>query len=301
MTTHSLRSRREGALSRYVNTPRTYKVLVVLVVYLVFYLGVALLIGWVAGDRIDDDNVVADARSVFLALALPTLIGAASLLVFARRVGWLSAIFGRQPVRGSWWMWGAPFLVFAAIAGHVAQISGDRLNAADLAAFIALGVGVGLAEEVATRGVAVKMLRDAGHGERFVAVGSSLLFALMHSVNLFAGMSVKTVVSTILYTFGFGMCMYLTMRVTGTIWAAILLHGLTDPTTTMATGALDRSLPGSSDVTTAMLVAAIATFGLIAFGVVASFLVRGRAQQTSPLLVALADTEDSRHDDEVSR
>ena len=69
----------------------------------------------------------------------------------------------------------------------------------------------------------------AGHGERFVAVVSSLLFALMHTVNFISGMEVSTVLATVVYTFGFGMCMYLTMRVTGTIWAAIVLHGLTDP------------------------------------------------------------------------
>ena len=82
----------------------------------------------------------------------------------------------------------------------------------------------------------MKMLRDAGHGERFVAVVSSVLFALMHLVNLFAGMELTTVLGTVVYTFCFGMCMYLTMRVTSTLWAAIVLHGLTDPTTILSSG-----------------------------------------------------------------
>ena len=57
-----------------------------------------------------------------------------------------------------------------------------------------------------------------------------------------------TVAVTVVYTFCFGMCMYLAMRVTGTIWAAIVLHGLTDPTTILSTGGVDEAVNGSKQV-----------------------------------------------------
>jgi len=44
------------------------------------------------------------------------------------------------------------------------------------------------------------------------------------------------------YAFGFGVCIYLSMRVSGFLLVAIVLHGLTDPTTILATGGLDDGL-----------------------------------------------------------
>ena len=83
-------------------------------------------------------------------------------------------------------MWIAPVLVVAAIVGHVGRPSG-QWTAGQVAMMALAGVCIGLAEELATRGIAVKMLRDAAHSERFVALVSSLLFALMHTVNLIPG------------------------------------------------------------------------------------------------------------------
>jgi hypothetical protein len=77
------------------------------------------------------------------------------------------------------------------------------------------------------------------------------------------------------YTFGFGACMYLTMRVTRTIWAAVLLHALTDPTTILTAGAVDTSLAERAGGGTAL--ALVATLLLVGFGIAALFAVRGEA------------------------
>lgn len=231
------------------------------------------MISRIFSDQINTDNVIGSASSIILGLALPIAIGAIAMLVFIAKLGWLRTIFGPQPIRGSGWMWVGPILVAAAIAAHLTGTDWSAWSTGEIISLIALGACVGLAEELLTRGIAVKMLRDAGHGERVVAVVSSLLFALMHSVNIISGMEASTVLATIVYTFGFGMCMYLTMRVTGTIWAAIVLHGLTDPTTILSTGGLDTSVTGASGAST---VASLVTALLVVFGIVAIFLVRGR-------------------------
>ena len=185
---------------------------------------------------------MASATSIFFALVLPIGLGAIGLLVFCARVGWLRDILGPQPIRGSHWMWLAPVLVVAAIGGHLGGTDWSAWTGGQVAMLALAGVCIGVAEELATRGLAVKMLRDAGRSERVVAFVSSLLFALMHTVNLISGMAVTTVAATVGYTFCFGMCMCLTMRVTGTIWAAIVLHGMTDPTTFLSTGGLDEAV-----------------------------------------------------------
>src|SRR5690606_21391993 len=104
---------------------------------------------------------------------------------------------------------------------------------------LATGLLIGFVEELLYRGFAVKMLRDAGHGEWVVAALSSLFFAVSHSVNLFSGQSIKTVGPTVIYTFGFGVLMYLSLRSIGFLVGAMILHGLTDPTTFLASGGID--------------------------------------------------------------
>ncbi len=164
--------------------------------------------------------------------------------------------------------------MIVAIVAHVAGIEWSSWSGGQLAAMAVVGVCVGFTEELATRGLVVKILRDAGHAEKYVAAVSSLVFALMHTTNLISGMSLQVVAGTVVYTFGFGMCMYLAMRLTGTIWTAVVLHGLTDPTTFLATGGIDKSVTDSASGATT--VATLATVLIILFGVVAAFLVRGR-------------------------
>jgi membrane protease YdiL (CAAX protease family) len=254
----------------------TWKAVLLIVGYLVFYLLVGQLVGAVFGGEIDDDNVLADAPSTFFAVVLPIAIGGLALLVFAWRLGWVGALFARQSVAGRRWMWIAPVIVGVAVVAHVGATDWGAWTSAQLLVMVLVGAAVGFTEEIATRGLAVKILRDAGHRERYVAVVSSLLFALMHLSNLITGMKLSTVLATVVYTFAFGMCMYLSMRVTGTLWAAIILHGLTDPTTFLATGGIDESVSGGEGGWTT--VALLATLVLIVFGIVAAFLVRGRAR-----------------------
>jgi len=276
-----------GARGGFWNLPATWKAFLFVSGYLVYYLVVSQLVGLLFGDEVDADNPLADATSMFFALVLPIGLGAVGLLVFTVRVGWLREIFGPQPIAGSRWMWIAPGLVVAAIVGHLGGTDWSTWTPAEIAMMAAAGVCIGLAEELATRGVAVKMLRDAAHSERFVACVSSLLFALMHTVNLISGMAVSTVAGTVGYTFCFGMCMYLTMRVTGTIWAAIVLHGLTDPTTFLSTGGIDQAVSTSSQGSAWTSVAGFATLAMMLFAVVALFLIRGRV---TPVDVAEAPT-----------
>jgi CAAX protease family protein len=252
----------------------TWKAFLLVVVYLVFYLAVGRLIGLVFADQIDTDDLLSSAASILLGIALGIAVGGVALVVFAGRLGWLPAIFGRQPVRTQSWMWIGPVLVLVAIVAHSLGIDWGSWSGTQLAAMAVVGVCVGFTEELATRGLVVKILRDAGHAERYVAGVSSLVFALMHTTNLISGMSVEVVAGTVVYTFGFGMCMYLAMRLTGTIWTAIVLHGLTDPTTFLATGGIDKSVTDSASGATT--VATLATVLIIIFGVVAVFLVRGR-------------------------
>ncbi|MGY1807851.1 CPBP family intramembrane glutamic endopeptidase [Blastococcus sp. SYSU D00669] len=172
-------------------------------------------------------------------------------------------------------------VVAAVVVGHLGATDWNRRTGGEIAVLALAGLCIGVTEELATRGLAVEMLRDAGHGERFVAVVSSLLFALMHTVDLLAGMALSTVLATLVCTFCFGTCTHLAMRVTGTIWAAIVLHALTDPTTFPSTGGIDEAV-GARTENAWSLLASFGTFAFLVFAVVAVFLVRGRVRPAEP-------------------
>src|SRR5690349_15592427 len=95
---------------RFWNQPATWKVLALVVGYLVFYLAVGRVVGLVFDAQIDEDDVVSTAASIMLGIVLPIAIGAAALVAFSAQVGWLRDVFGPQPIRGSGWMWIAPVL-----------------------------------------------------------------------------------------------------------------------------------------------------------------------------------------------
>ena len=84
-------------------------------------------------------------------------------------------------------MWIAPLVVLAPIVLRVFGIDWGR-DAVDVVALVLVtGLLIGYVEELLTRGIGVKMLRAGGHGEWAVAALSSLVFALLHSVNLLTG------------------------------------------------------------------------------------------------------------------
>ncbi|MCX4780330.1 CPBP family intramembrane glutamic endopeptidase [Streptomyces sp. NBC_01264] len=257
----------------FFDRPTLGKAVLVIAGYLAYYLLVGRAIGAVFGDEVDQDDVLATGASIFFALVLPIAIGAVTLLGFSAAIGRLRSVFARRTAVGRPWMWIGPALALIAVVGHAAATDWSIWRPEQILLIALLGVCVGLAEELATRGLAVELLRGAGHSERFVMVVSSLLFALMHGSNVLSGMKVGTVLVTVVYTFGFGVCMYLVMRLTGTIWSAIVLHALTDPTTIFSSGGVDEAVTPHTGGWS--LLASTATILMVVFACVAVFLVRG--------------------------
>jgi membrane protease YdiL (CAAX protease family) len=208
-----------------------WRALLVMVIYAVPYLGTGRLVGILFSDAIDPDDTLASPTSVFLAYVLPLAVGTVVLLVFAATLGWNRRLFSRQAIGGSWWMWILPAVVLAANALRYATVDYGAFVAGVVPMLLLVGVFVGLAEEILSRGFFVTMLRDGGHRELVVALVSSLMFAGLHLINLLSGASLFEVLFLLVYTFSFGVAMYLTLRVTRHLIWPIVLHATTDPAT----------------------------------------------------------------------
>lgn len=275
MTDTTTAAVRESRWKAFWNRGGWWKAVLLAVVYVALYLGTGWLVGQLWGDLIDDEDLFADGMSVFLAVGVPVIVGSIILVAFAASVGWLpKPLFAWQPVRGSWWMWIAPALIVITILLRVFGIEWSEYSAGVILATFVAGLFIGISEELLTRGLAVTLLRRCGYNEWVVAVLSSLIFALLHTSNLLSGMPLETVVPTVGFTFGFGIMMYLTLRVTGNLIWPIILHALTDPTTFLATGGIDVQGTNPSPLLT---FAGLSTIVFLVFGLIALVFIRGNA------------------------
>jgi membrane protease YdiL (CAAX protease family) len=255
---------------------RWWKAVLAVVGYITLYQLAGFGIAAVAGDRVDHEDLLSSPASVFFGLGAGLVAGAVLLVVFAASAGWLRPLFSRQPVAGRWWMWIVVALVAIPILLRFAGIDYGSYADGVVVTMLIVGLLIGFTEELLYRGIVVRILRDAGHRELSVAALSSLLFALSHSVNIFTGQAALTVALTVVFTFGFGMMMYLVMRATGHIVWAMVAHAITDPTTILASGALDASAGAAHSPI--LDLANPFNIVFVVAGVVALLLIRGRAE-----------------------
>lgn len=257
-----------------------WKAVLVAVGYLALYQGLSRLLGLAVGDLVDKDNPFADPLSALLTIGAGPIMGSILLVIFARSLGWLPRpLFGRQPVQGSWWMWAAPVLVLVPIVTHALGTDYSRYSAGVILAVLVAGLFVGFSEEMVTRGIGIVLLRRGGYREQAVMLLSSIIFGLMHLANLISGQAIETVIPIVLYAVGFGICMYLTLRITGSLVWPILLHAFTDPTTILASGGIDQQVANTDN--TWLLVATVSTVAYVLLALVATFVVRGHAHGRS--------------------
>ncbi|GAA1946967.1 CPBP family intramembrane glutamic endopeptidase [Agromyces allii] len=262
---------------RFWNRGGWWRAFALALAYMVVYQLFSLLDGARFGGLVDPDDLFADPQSVFFGLGLPVLLGGLVALLFVWTVGWTREIFGRQPVTGSWWMWIVVALVVIPIVLRAVATDYAAYAPGVVPTMLLVGLFIGFAEELLTRGLAVNLLRRGGYGEKVVMVLSSLIFALLHSVNILTGQEPIAVLLTVVYTFGFGTMMYLVMRVTGSIVWAMLLHGATDPTTFLATGGVDAH--GATTGDAALLgIAGVFNVVYLVVAIVAIFLVKGKVR-----------------------
>lgn len=265
---------------RFWNRGGWWKALLVVAVYYGLYQLAGVVIYALFGHFADADDPYSNGLSVFIVLAAPILVGGILLVLFALALGWLKQLFGRQPIRGSWWMWIGVAVVVVFNILRFASVDWGGWDAGAVVAVLFAGLCVGFAEEVLTRGFAVNLLRRGGYGERSVMLLSSLLFAAMHSGNIFSGQSVFAVAFTVVYTFLFGVTMYVALRVTGNLIWPILLHASTDPSLILLSGAVDAT-SGTLHPGPLAPIANLANYAVMIFGIVAIIFVRGRIDRVA--------------------
>ena len=258
--------RREWGWKRFWERGGWWRSLLVVVGYYVLWQLATLTLAPVIAAADTSNRAV----GVLLDIGLAVALGCVILVVFALTTGWLRELFGKQPIRGSGWMWIAVVVPVLFNVLHFAGIDFAKAGGGLVAAWLVSSLFVGFAEEFLTRGLVVKLMRKGEYGEIVVAVVSAALFAAMHAGNLLSGQSALATGVQLLYTFSFGICMYLALRVTGNLVWPILIHGTTDSATFLFIG---NPAPGAISA-----VANLGNFAVMATGLILLIFIRGRVE-----------------------
>ena len=116
-------------------------------------------------------------------------------------------------------MLAVPVVILLAALIGIATFDWDSPRT-DVLPLLAVGVLlVGFSEELLTRGLIVVGMRGALK-EPMVWFVTSLLFGLMHGLNIIFGQAVGATLQQIVFAFVLGTAFYVTRRVTGRCWSA---------------------------------------------------------------------------------
>jgi membrane protease YdiL (CAAX protease family) len=264
-------------LKGFLNKGGFWRYLIVVVIYAAIYLGAGKVIALAFPD-VYRAGLLSSVGAVFVQLTFGLLVGAVVLSIFTTWMGWNSEIYGRQPIYKSWWMWIGPLVLIVPIVLRVLGTEWSDRSVDVILAVMVTGLMVGFVEEMLCRGIGVKMLRDGGSGEWVVAALTSLVFALLHSLNVLSGQDLRTTAVQLLYTFGFGVLIYLTLRVTGFIVYAMLVHGLTDPTAILANGDIN-SITATGEVSSLVTLGGQWSSIIILVGFIMLIFIRGKVER----------------------
>lgn len=259
----------QSGWKRFWNRARWWKALILAAAYVVLYNLASLLMLPFVSETADPNS----ALYVLVVYVVPIFLGGVILVAFGASVGWLRDLFGPQPIRGRGWMWIAVAVVLVFNILRFLAIDYTAAGLEYVLTWLLAGLFIGFAEEVLTRGYVIRIMRKAGHPEIAVALVSAALFALLHATNLLTGQAIVPTLLQVLYTFFFGICMYLALRVTGTLIAPILIHASTDPSIFLQT-----AFPAAGPLTA---FSGLGNIAVIITGLILVFFIRGRVQ-TSP-------------------
>jgi len=176
------------------------------------------------------DVIGTTTDSIVKGIIVPVGIGAIVLIIVATALGWWRPVLRELPTdppRPPRWLLIVPILVFIATLLGI-----DYANLGDMGAamilWLAIGTAlVGFSEEFTYRGLALVGFRG-GYGEVKVWLFTSILFGLLHGVNVVLGQGAVLTVRQVIFAFVIGSVFYAIRRISGTIVVAMVVHALWD-------------------------------------------------------------------------
>lgn len=192
----------------------------------VAYIAVLLVLEKRSGVPYTD--IALTAENTRRGVLIPVAIALALLLVYAVAAGRLSGAFSYSPTIGTAWLWVVPGIIAAGIVYRFARTPWRSLGGRRIAVLAVATALVGVSEELLVRGLLLDHLQDAGFDAVWVAVTTSIVFGLLHGMNVLLGQSVQVTLVQVVGTTLMGLALFTSLALTGSLWVPIVLHALYD-------------------------------------------------------------------------
>ncbi|KQP53932.1 CPBP family intramembrane glutamic endopeptidase [Agreia sp. Leaf283] len=206
--------------------PRSiWMALAAVVIYVLLAAGLGNLLSGLVGD----DQPQAQFALVHF---IPLAIAISLLLLFLRWASWGTDVWRERPTPTlrprRWWLVAIPVLAVAAPIAELTEVPWAETSLG-LIAIIALGtLMVGFGEELVIRGILLTAVR-ARHGEFVTLLITTLVFAFAHIPgSIIDGVPPAYIAFQVAGLSTIGATYYWVRRVTGRLWAAMLVHAFTD-------------------------------------------------------------------------
>lgn len=192
-----------------------------LIAYIAVFYGIAQASG------IDYGEWFANANNAIHSALIPLVAGSILLIAFLVLSRW-NAVW-RDPVR-------LPtnrlhvtliYLFVVTIVLRLVFIKWGEVPTDLLLVVIAVGIGVGFAEEMALRGVFLRGMRTNGRSEGRAVLWTTIAFGLLHIPNIFLGVGLLGMIQLVLAALT-GFVLYLFRRRFAWIVPAMIAHGIWD-------------------------------------------------------------------------
>ena len=213
-------------------TPRT--ALIVFIGYLAVIVGVNLI----TARDFDFGDVAANASNTRNGIVLPILAASIYLTIVTTVLGWWRpALYeSKRQKRVPSWLWIIPVLAFVPCIANI--VRSDHRGEFTSAHWVWIIIGfalVGYSEELMTRGLLVTGFRSTMRESR-VMLYSSVLFGVMHGLNIVFGQAVGTSITQMIGTIPMGILFYYLRRITGSLFVPMVVHALWDISLVTFTG-----------------------------------------------------------------
>jgi uncharacterized protein len=188
---------------------------------------VAIVAGLWAVFGLDYETVADTSGNIVKGIVVPIGLGAVYLIGLTSWLGWWKPAIREERRVAPRWTLVVPGLMLLGALLNVVSIDYGAVEVSWIAV-LAVGVAlVGFSEELVTRGLAL-----VGFRARFSEVGSwlltSVLFGLIHGLNLFFGQDLVETLRQIVTAFVLASALYVARMSTGTLVTAMVIHALWD-------------------------------------------------------------------------
>lgn len=199
---------------------------IAVVVYMIASIiaGVAAVIFFGGVDTTPDerliDGLIDSSTAAYLLVAIGLLIVIAFVFTNSRR----DVFFERERFNLSPLYYFYPMVLVGVTIWALTGVDFEAYSTQDILLILVATFAIGFNEEVVTRGFLLVGLRNRGVAEWQVWLVTSVVFALLHAVNLLGGSNI----TQIFVTGASGALFYASRRVFGTLFVPIILHALYD-------------------------------------------------------------------------